>query len=121
MLVTSSVIAETNSPLSDLKTFTDTFCNAQTSNNEMVFTVNADLFTKDELTINCPNMGDFSMKRVEDPNDPGHFLFTIDAAKNNKAAPNTLDCDGKADIGMKVVGINCFPANKESTEHKHMQ
>ena len=45
-----------------------------------------------------------------DPKDPRHHaIFNIDSQSDDIAS---FDCDGKADVGMSEVGINCFPVNQ---------
>jgi hypothetical protein len=63
--------------------------------------------------VECDN--GVSQFRVAEPDDdPGHYVFNIDPPEGAEAG---FDCDGKADVGMSAVAINCLPANMEAMEH----
>jgi len=61
----------------------------------------------------CGNLT-YRVKVLSDKNDPGHNLYNVDPPNNVKDA---LDCDGKADIGMRDIALNCMPILEETIEH----
>lgn len=103
----------------NLKEFTTAFCKAQTASavEEKIFMVPASMFTTDKQPIKCPNGNEYSVVKMADNEDPGHYAFEVDPGKTASSA-NSYDCDSKADDGMKFIGLNCFPAAKEVAVHK---
>ena len=52
----------------------------------------------------------YILSKSMDPKDPRHHaIYNIDS-QNDKTP--SFDCDGKSDVGMSKVGINCFPVNQ---------
>ncbi len=68
---------------------------------------------KDVKSVNCRS-GEAAIKYREDASDPGHVLVNIDPPSGNSKG---LDCDGKADIGLHYIGLNCLQSGLESTSH----
>eukprot|EP00948_MAST-09A_sp_MAST-9A-sp1_P003374 g3374.t1 len=50
----------------------------------------------------------------EDKSDPGHVLVNVDAPTKGR-----LDCDGKADVGLSYIGLNCLLSRYEATDHNN--
>lgn len=67
---------------------------------------------KDVSSVNCDS-GEAMIRYREDASDPGHVLVNIDPPDNSKG----LDFDGKADIGLHYIGLNCLEASLESASH----
>lgn len=103
--------------ISTLRGFINQFCKVQKVKRlkERIFLVSADIFEKNKLSFNCPHMSNFIMQKMKSEDDPGHFIYYVESPKGSK---NTYDCDAKADIGMKVIGLNCYPTSKEVPTHK---
>lgn len=96
----------------DYADFGHKFC-AVARDSERIFVLPAGIFVE-QKSVTCSD-GE-SMLRVSEPEeDPGHKVFNIDPPHGSKSG---LDCDGKADIGMKIVAINCIPASSETSDHK---
>ena len=68
---------------------------------------------KRESEVNCES-GVAAIRYREDVSDPGHVLVNIDPPKGSQKG---LDCDGKADVGLHYIGLNCLRASMESTSH----
>ena len=68
---------------------------------------------KHAKSVKCKD-GSAAVRFREDKSDPGHVLVNIDPPKGSK---NGLDCDGKADLGLHFIGINCLNSNLESASH----
>lgn len=68
---------------------------------------------RDVSSVNC-NSGEAMIRYREDPSDPGHVLVNIDPPSGNSKG---LDCDGKADIGLHYIGLNCLESSLESVSH----
>jgi hypothetical protein len=64
--------------------------------------------------IDCEH-GMAALRSAEPENDSGHWVLNIDPPEG---VDDGLDCDGKADIGMDRVAINCLPANHEAKGHR---
>ena len=96
--------------------FTKAFCSAAQDGKEKVFMMTDDLFADQPKTFACQDGNEYKMYRTEARDDRGHFVYSIDATK--KATEKLFDCDGKADMGMQVFGLNCFPVSKEVTQHR---
>ena len=64
-------------------------------------------------SVKC-HSGEAMIRYREDSSDPGHVLVNIDPPIGNGKG---LDCDGKADIGLHYIGLNCLQSNLESTSH----
>lgn len=65
-------------------------------------------------SVSC-NDGMANIRFREDTSDPGHVLVNIDPPKGSSKG---LDCDGKADIGLHYIGLNCLQADMESSSHR---
>lgn len=61
-------------------------------------------------TIKCKNKV-YTLRKKANNNDPGHNIYYVDPPPNNK---NAYDCDGKADVGIKNIAMNCLPVRDES-------
>ena len=91
--------------------FSKQFCAAK-GDAARIFVVPAAIFGQHK-SVKCD--GGESKLRISQPkDDPGHTVFNIDPPKGSKSS---LDCDGKADTGMTMVALNCFPVAKETTTH----
>ena len=69
---------------------------------------------KNTKGVQCPT-GIAAIRYREDISDPGHVLVNIDPPKGNNKG---LDCDGKADLGLTYIGLNCLAVDLESTSHR---
>jgi hypothetical protein len=104
-----------SSEASNYEEFTQQFC-AVTPDHEHIFIVPVSVFA-DQSSVDCD--GAVSTLRTTEPSDdPGHIVFNIDPPSGSKMA---YDCDGKADEGMTLVGINCLPVDQESMMHSKPQ
>ncbi len=56
----------------------------------------------------------YRVKVISDESDAGHDLYNVDPPGDVK---NALDCDGKADVGMRNIALNCMPISEETIEH----
>ncbi len=63
-------------------------------------------FTCNDLT--------YKAKVMPAEGDTGHNLYNVDPPGDVK---NALDCDAKADVGMKNIALNCMPISEETVEH----
>ena len=109
----SATAGEMISQVSDPSDFTKTFC-AASREAPHIFVLPADLFQVGEQKgVTCDD-GESKLRVSEPQDDPGHRVYNIDPPHGSK---NGLDCDGKADIGMAMVAINCLPANFEAEGH----
>lgn len=87
------------------------FCGADHSG-QHIFAVPVEVLTENN-GVECDN--GVSQFRVAEPDDdPGHYVFNIDPPEG---AETGFDCDGKADVGMGAVAINCLPADMEAMGH----
>ena len=68
---------------------------------------------RDVSSVKC-NSGEAIIRYREDASDPGHVLVNIDPPSGNSKG---LDCDGKADIGLHYIGLNCLESSLESVSH----
>jgi len=68
---------------------------------------------KNVKSVKCKS-GEALIRYREDASDPGHVLVNIDPPNGNSKG---LDCDGKADIGLRYIGLNCLESSLESTSH----
>jgi hypothetical protein len=64
-------------------------------------------------SVKCKS-GEAVIRYREDASDPGHVLINIDPPNGNGKG---LDCDGKADIGLHYIGLNCLESSLEATSH----
>jgi len=116
VLSCSVVNAATNT--TKMEGFVKNFC-AKSMNKkglkETVFTIPSNLFSDKEVIFSCKDGDTYKMYRVDATDDPGHYIFNIEATKK---VGDVYDCDGKADVGMKVIGLNCYPAKKETAQHR---
>ena len=69
---------------------------------------------KNTKGVQCPT-GVAAIRYREDSSDPGHVLVNIDPPKGNNKG---LDCDGKADLALTYIGLNCLAVDLESTSHR---
>ena len=108
----NAVAATTQNTIqSQVKSFSTKLCSADKSV-EHVFVVPVAVF-KNSSEINC-DFGKYALRYTDDKTDPGHVLYNIDPPKGVSKA---FDCDAKADEGMKNIGVNCLPIDKESSDH----
>ncbi|WP_421725296.1 hypothetical protein [Bauldia sp.] len=99
------------SQAADFAEFTRHFC-AKTPDKQHIFVVPASVFT-DQSSVDCD--GAVSTLRTSEPSDdPGHIIYNIDPPEGVDMA---YDCDGKADVGITLVALNCLPASMESMDH----
>ncbi len=89
----------------------DEFCAADHSM-EHIFAFPAAIYDSHEK-IECES-GTFGLRVAEPKEDPGHKVYNIDPPHG---VDNALDCDGKADTGMTVIALNCYPVSKEAVTH----
>ena len=68
---------------------------------------------KNVKSVKCKS-GEALIRYREDASDPGHVLVNIDPPNGNSKG---LDCDGKADIGLHYIGLNCLESSLEPTSH----
>ncbi len=68
---------------------------------------------KDVKSMNCRS-DEAVIRYREDASDPGHVLVNIDPPSSNSKG---LDCDGKADIGLHYIGLNCLHSGLGSASH----
>ena len=68
---------------------------------------------KNVKSVKCKS-GEALIRHREDTSDPGHMLVNIDPPNSNSKG---LDCDGKADIGLHYIGLNCLDSSLESNSH----
>jgi len=68
---------------------------------------------KNVKSVKC-KIGEATIRYREDASDPGHVLVNIDPPNGNSKG---LDCDGKADIGLHYIGLNCLESSLEFTSH----
>ncbi|MEM8590384.1 MAG: hypothetical protein AAGG65_20175 [Pseudomonadota bacterium] len=95
----------------DADAFTAAFCAADRST-QHIFVVPMSVFQAgDDLT--CDD-GTSTVRMTEPADDPGHAVVNIDPPDG---VADGFDCDGKADLGMSLIAINCLPANLESADH----
>ena len=91
--------------------FSKQFCSAS-RDAEHIFVLPSAVFSQ-QKSIKCDD-GEYQLRVSEHQDDPGHNIFNIDPPHGSKAS---LDCDGKADIGMTTIAINCVPVAKETKSH----
>ena len=102
------------SQISDQSDFAKTFC-AASREAPHIFVLPASLFqVGEQWGVTCDD-GESTLRVSEPQDDPGHRVYNIDPPHGSKSG---LDCDGKADIGMAMVAINCLPADFETAEHE---
>lgn len=96
----------------DFAEFEQQFCDASREG-EHIFVVPAAVFSEQE-SVTCED-GESTLRTSEPEDDPGHVVFNIDPPHGVEMA---FDCDGKADIGMATVALNCLPASAEQAGHE---
>jgi hypothetical protein len=96
---------------SSYQNFKAKFCSISPTR-EKIFVLPAVLF-KNYQSMTC-HAGVYRLRVNEPSEDMGHYVYNIDPPAN---VNNAFDCDGKADIGMKFIAINCYPVRKESASH----
>lgn len=100
--------------VSDTRTsddFKQAFCAADRST-QHVFILPMSVFEAGG-ELSCDD-GSSTLRMTEPSDDPGHAIVNIDPPSG---VADGFDCDGKADLGMSLVAINCLPANQESADH----
>lgn len=95
----------------DMESFRMAFCEAPRAG-EHIFVLPVSIF-KDNTSFDCDD-GTYGLRTSEPADDPGHMLFNVDPPHGSETS---LDCDGKADIGVTMVAINCIPVSEESADH----
>ena len=111
VLASASAYAGQVSQAKSPEQFTEKFCGAKLDK-QHIFVVPTSILTT-EKSINC-DVGIYTIRTAEPSDDAGHIVFNVDPPEG---VENGLDCDGKADIGMETVAINCLPANMEAADH----
>lgn len=92
--------------------FTASFC-AANRDAPHVFVLPLSVFATEE-SIECAH-GSALLRMTEPSEDPGHVVMNIDPPTG---VVDGFDCDGKADVGIPFVAINCLPANSEAVDHR---
>ncbi|MEM7441701.1 MAG: hypothetical protein AAF414_00065 [Pseudomonadota bacterium] len=95
----------------DADGFTSAFCAADRST-QHIFVLPMSVF-QEGGEVTCDH-GTSTLRMSEPSDDPGHAVLNIDPPEG---VADGFDCDGKADLGMSLVAINCLPANLESADH----
>ena len=98
------------SQAANFEEFTAKFC-AASRTAPHIFVVPVAVF--EEQTVTCDD-GDSTLRTAEPNDDPGHIVFNIDPPHGSK---QSFDCDGKADVDMTPVAINCLPVAEETATH----
>ena len=111
MLGTAAAHAGHVDEAGDATEFIDAFC-AASHEEQHIFVVPAAVLTG-QSAISCDD-GESAIRTSEPADDPGHMVFNIDPPEGSQSG---LDCDGKADVGMTLVALNCLPVSMETTEH----
>jgi hypothetical protein len=106
-----SASAQTVSQTANYEEFTKQFCAADRGG-QHVFVLPLAVFDE-QNSVTCKN-GDSKLRAAEPKDDPGHLVLNIDPPHGSK---QSFDCDGKADIDMTIVAINCLPVSQETKEH----
>ncbi|WP_172292553.1 hypothetical protein [Pseudoruegeria sp. HB172150] len=112
-LLASPALAQDNL-VSDTRSaddFAAAFCAADRSN-QHVFILPMELF-RDGGEVTCDD-GVSTLRMSEPEHDPGHAEVAVDSPEGVEDA---FDCDGKADLGMTLIAINCLPVNLETASH----
>ena len=81
--------------------------------NSKLLIVQVDII-KENGSVKCKE-GIATVRYEEDKYDPGHIVVNVDPPKGSS---RSLDCDGKADIGLRYIGLNCLRSNLEASQHK---
>ena len=95
------------------------FCDSDMSKER---NINLPVSTFDKQSMKC-GQDVYKLRKTKDSSDPGHMVYNIDPpAMNSKQSMNSnvYDCDGKADIGMKQIAMNCFPVSQETKDHRRV-
>ena len=95
----------------DADDFAAAFCAADRST-QHIFVVPMSVFQAGG-EVTCDD-GTSTVRMTEPADDPGHAVVNIDPPDG---VADGFDCDGKADLGMSLIAINCLPANLESADH----
>lgn len=113
LISTAAVAApdKTVSRAKNFKGFSKDFCAASRAS-EHIFVVPIAVF--DKRSVKCDD-GESTLRKEEPKDDPGHLVLNIDPPSGSK---ESFDCDGKADIDMTFVAINCLPVGQETKEHR---
>lgn len=110
----TAAYAETVPTVSQSKNYEDfskKFCSAD-HNSQHIFILPVSVFSE-QKSVKCKD-GESTLRKSEPKDDPGHVVLNIDPPKGSK---DGFDCDGKADLAMTLVAINCLPVSKETTAH----
>jgi hypothetical protein len=91
--------------------FTQKFCSAN-RDAQHIFVLPIAVFNQNN-SVKCDD-GESRLRTSEPKDDPGHVVFNIDPPHGVKSS---FDCDGKADITMTTVAINCLPVSRETGSH----
>lgn len=121
VLPLGTAMASSHQAITNFNDFNSAFCKAQTVKGDLqghVFLVNSKIFSVDKKEFNCPELGKFVIQKMADKSDPGHSIFSVEAAEGNPNIAKTYDCDSKADDEMNVIGLNCDPVGKEAAAHE---
>ena len=113
-LVLTATAAAAEAPVTvstEADAFAAAFCAADRGT-QHVFVLPSSVFGE-RRSIDCAH-GTAALRRVEPADDPGHMVVNIDPPAG---VADGFDCDGKADVGMSLVAVNCLPANLESADH----
>ena len=95
----------------DADEFISAFCVADRST-QHIFVLPMSVFQAG-ADLTC-DFGTSTLRMSEPSEDPGHAVVNIDPPEG---VADGFDCDGKADLGMSLIAINCLPANLESADH----
>jgi hypothetical protein len=107
-----SASAQTVSQAANAEDFTKQFCAADRGA-QHIFVLPLAVFDE-QSSVTCKD-GDSKLRAAEPKDDPGHLVLNVDPPHGSK---QSFDCDGKADIDMTTVAINCLPVSKETVEHR---
>lgn len=99
------------SQVADYDEFTEKFCSVS-RDSQHIFVLPITVF-KEQKSVSCAD-GESKLRTSEPEDDPGHIVLNIDPPHGSKAS---FDCDGKADIDMTSVAINCLPVSQETEAH----
>ena len=78
-----------------------------------ILTAGFDYKVKSITEFTCGDLT-YRVRVHPDKDDPGHNIYNVDPPSGVK---NVLDCDGKADVGMLNIALNCMPISEETIEH----
>ncbi|MEM9224003.1 MAG: hypothetical protein AAGB11_16605 [Pseudomonadota bacterium] len=96
----------------DFDAFSKAFCAAPRDGGH-IFVLPVKYFGEGR-TVDCSD-GTYTLRASEPSDDPGHIVMNVDPPSGVTSA---FDCDGKADIGLAMVAVNCIPVSSEAPQHK---